>query len=170
MNEIGVASVINYVHAVGDWFESDLGSYRFAMLPLSFEGIAAAGALRPTARTAQATNLLAHMERACAAPLDSGDGRFAAALRIETRIVGSGSTDAMPIKFAAGPDAVKVELTEEEFRRRWPHEHKKWCAYQKANSGAFRKQRVSCPCKRSFAAMPGSLKIGGSASMIPNQN
>jgi hypothetical protein len=124
VHEIGAASVINYVHAVGDWFNHDLGSFRFAILPLSFEGITAAR-LHPARRSAQATNLLAHMERACATLPESADGRFAIALRIETRIVGTRSTDAVPVKFGVGPDAAKVELTEDVFRRRWPYDYKK---------------------------------------------
>jgi len=39
VHAVGAASVINYVRAVGDWFQFDLNSYRFAILPLSLEGV-----------------------------------------------------------------------------------------------------------------------------------
>lgn|GEM_PF-1674993 len=125
VHEVGTASIRNYVRAVGDWFDHDLGSYRFAVMPLSFEGVAAAQALRPAKRSAQTANLLAHMERACAVPPTAADEEFCVSLRIETKIVGTRSAEATPVKFASDPDAVKIQLTEDEFRRRWPHDYDK---------------------------------------------
>lgn len=123
VHEIGTASLLNYVAALGDWFDHDLGSHRFAILPLSFEA-ASAKAVKAPRRSEQAANLLAHMERACADIPGSADGRYAVSLRVETRIVGGRTTDAVPVKLGKGPDAVKVELTDEAFKDRWPHEHK----------------------------------------------
>jgi len=124
VNEVGTASLINYVQVVGDWFEQDLGAHRFAILPLAFDGVAAPKALKPPKRTQQAAKLLDHLERAAAAPPTSTvDERFTVAVRIETTIVGRRSPEAIPVKFDGGPTATKVELTEEEFRRHWPHDH-----------------------------------------------
>jgi hypothetical protein len=131
VHEIGAASVINYVHVVADWFDHRLESYRFAILPLSFEGVTGARALNPARRNTHTTNLLAYIERAFAASSGSADGRFSVAVRLETRIVGARSPDAISIKFGAGPDSVKVELTEDNFRRRWPHDYMRMVALVK---------------------------------------
>jgi hypothetical protein len=129
IHEIGAASVLNYVHAVGDWFDYSLESYRFAILPFSFDAATTGRALQPTKRTGTSANLLAHIERTSAASSGSADGRFCVAVRIETRIVGTRSNDAVPIKLAGEiPGAVKVELTEEEFRRHWPHDYDRMVA------------------------------------------
>lgn len=123
VHEIGAASVRNYVHVAGDWFGCDFGSYRFAILPFSFDDLAEARTLHQARRSAPTAKLLAHMARAAAAG-GSADGRFSVALRIDTRLVGTRAADAVPIRLAAGEGVVKVELIEEEFRRRWPHDHK----------------------------------------------
>lgn len=119
VHEIGTASLVNYAATLAEWFDRDLGSHRFSILPLSFEPASAAKAVPPR-RSRQAANLLAHMERTCHEQAALDTGRFAVSLRVETRIVGSQTAGAVPIKLGKGVDAAKVELTEDEFRRRWP--------------------------------------------------
>lgn len=119
VHEIGTASLINYVTVLAEWFNRDLSSQRFSILPLSFDSVAVVTAV-PSRRSLQAANLLAHMERTCGEQATLATGPFAVSLRVETRIVGSQVAGATPIKLAKGPDAAKVELTEDELRRRWP--------------------------------------------------
>lgn len=139
VNEIGTASLVNYVQVIGDWFAHDLGPHRFAILPLSFEGITGAKALKPPHRTQQAKNLLDYMERASTAPRPIGeDARFAVSVRVETKIVGSRAADAIPMKLGKGADAVPVKLSEEEIRRRWPHDHRSLVAQVRKRVPGFK--------------------------------
>lgn len=131
VHEVGVAALRNYAAMLGDWFGQDLSAYRFAILPLSFDGAVAAQVVPAARRSEQAQNLLAHMERAIAEARPPSDGRFAISLRVETRIVGAGAADAVGIKLGKGPGAVPVELTEAEFLKRWPYEHKQMVAMVK---------------------------------------
>lgn len=96
VHEIGTATLVNYTAILSEWFDRDLGSYRFSILPLSFEPAAAVAAVKPR-RSQQAANLLAHMERTCAEKASLASGRFAVSLRIETTIVGSRAAGAAPI-------------------------------------------------------------------------
>jgi hypothetical protein len=123
VHEVGVAALRNYATALADWFEHDISTLRFAILPLSFDGAVAAQVVPAAKRSQQAQNLLAHMERAIAGATAPTDGRFAVSLRVETRIVGNRAQDAVPIKHGKGPDAAKVELTEEALRQGWPHDY-----------------------------------------------
>ncbi len=52
--------------------------------------------------------------------LSGPTGQYAAAVRVETRIVGSRTEDAIPIRLGIGPDAAKVVLTDEQVVDRWP--------------------------------------------------
>ena len=90
---------------------------------MSFDGAASAQVVPAAKRSQQAQNLFAHMDRAIADAAAPKDGRFAVSLRIETRIVGNRAQDAVPIKHGRGPDAAKVELTEEALRQGWPHDY-----------------------------------------------
>jgi hypothetical protein len=131
VHEVGVAALRNYATALADWFEHDISNLRFAILPLSFDSAVAAQVVPAAKRSQQAQNLLAHMERAIADAPASSDGRFAVSLRVETKIVGAGTTDAVAIKLGKGPGAVLVELTDAEFLKRWPHDHKQLVALVK---------------------------------------
>lgn len=123
VHEVGVAALRNYAAALADWFDHDISSLRFAILPLSFDGAVAAQVVPAAKRTKQAQNLLAHMERAIAGASVPTDSRFAVSLRVETRIVGNRAPDAVPIKHGKGPNAAIVELTEEALRQGWPHDY-----------------------------------------------
>lgn len=123
VHEVGVAALRNYTTALADWFDHDISSLRFAILPLSFDGAVAAQVVPAAKRTQQAQNLLAHMERAIVGASAPTDSRFAVSLRVETRIVGNRAPDAVPIKHGKGPDAAMVELTEEALRQGWPHDY-----------------------------------------------
>lgn len=120
VHEIGVAALRNYAAVLSDWFDHDLTGLRFAILPLSFDGMPEAQVLPARKRSAQAQNLLRHLSEAVGTPSPSADARFSVALRVEARIVGTGAADAVPVKLGKGPDAVVVELTEQEFLKRWP--------------------------------------------------
>ena len=50
---------------------------------------------------------------------------------IVTRIAGSREPDAVPVKLGKGEGAVKVELTEDVLRQRWPHDYKQLTAMVK---------------------------------------
>jgi len=131
VHEIGVAALRNFATVLADWFEQDISSLRFAILPLSFDGAVAAQVVPAASRNEQAQNLLAHMNRAIAASEAPKDNRFAVALRIETKIVGAGAAGATLIKLGRGPEAVLVEVTETALLERWPHDHKAMVAIVK---------------------------------------
>jgi hypothetical protein len=131
VHEVGVAALRNYATAIADWFEHDISTLRFAILPLSFDGAVAAQVVPVARRSQQAQNLLAHMERAIAEAPASSDGRFTVSLRVETKIVGAGRADAVAMKLGKGPGAVLFELTDAEFLKRWPHGYKQMVALVK---------------------------------------
>ncbi len=123
VHEIGTASLMNYVAVLGDWFEYDIGPHRFAILPLSFD-TADVRAVQVRGRSRQIANLLAHMDRIVAEQPNSPDDRFRVAVHVVTHIAGSREPDAVPVKLGKGDGAVKVELTEDVLRQRWPHDYK----------------------------------------------
>lgn len=132
VHEVGIAALRNYATAVADWFDHDISSLRFAILPLSFDGAVAAQVIPAARRSQQAQNLLAHMNQAISCAPAPEDDRFAVSLRIETKIVGAGAADAVPIKLSKGPNAVLVELTDAQFLTRWPLDYKKTVALVKS--------------------------------------
>jgi hypothetical protein len=117
---VGCACLRNYAAAVGEWFDEDLSKHRFMILPLSFEGAGGPALAIAGRRSRQVANLMAYLDRAADAQPPMYDGLYAAAIQVETRIVGSRVKDATALRFGGGPGAPEVMLTEERIADRWP--------------------------------------------------
>ena len=119
----GCGCLSNYAKVVGQWFDEDLSEHRFMILPLSFEGVGGSALAVQGRRSRQAANLMTYLDRAADAyPLTEGK-QYASAIRVETRIVGGRSKDAVQVRLGGGPDAPKVALTEAEMNGRFPHDY-----------------------------------------------
>ena len=119
-HEAGSACLRNYAAAVAEWFDHDLSEHRFMILPLSFEGAGGGALAIPARRPLQVANLIAYLDRAAETAPATTNSPYAAAIRVETRIVGSRAKDAAAFRLGGGPEAPEVRLTEEEIRSRWP--------------------------------------------------
>lgn len=124
---LAVAAVRNYVRALSDWFDEDLSGYRFSILPLSFEADAG-GLVLPGARRSRTVEALQRHIESTAARAPAGEGRYAIALRIETRMVGARQRDAIPIRQGRGADAAQVAMNEELLLERYPLRYADLCA------------------------------------------
>ena len=122
-HEACCACIRNFVAAVGEWFDHDLSEHRFMILPLSFDAVTGPALTVPSRRTRQAANLMAFLDRAGDEHPVQDKTSYAAAVKVETRIVGSRNPDAAAIKLCSGPDATKVTLTEEQIADRWPYDY-----------------------------------------------
>jgi hypothetical protein len=120
VHEVGCACLRNYAAAVAEWFDQDLSEHRFMILPLSFDGAGSEASVVPGRRSRQAANLMTYLDQASDAHPTSGGSQYAAALRVETRIVGGRVRDAIAVRLSSGPEVPKVELTEADIVDRYP--------------------------------------------------
>ena len=151
VHEIGTASLMNYVAVLDDWFDYDIWPHRFAIMPLSFDS-ADVRAVQVRGRSKQIANLLAHMDRVLAEQPNSADNRFRVAVQVVTRIAGSREPYAVPVKLGKGDGAVKVELTEEVLRQRWPYDHRQLTALVKERVSGLRINRAFHAAISSFSS------------------
>lgn len=122
-HEACCACIRNFVAAVGEWFDHDLSEHRFMILPLSFDAVTGPALAVPSRRTRQAANLMAFLDRASDEYPVQEKTPYAAAVKVETRIVGSKNHDAAAVRLGGGPDARKVTLTDEQIADRWPYDY-----------------------------------------------
>lgn len=115
---VGCACLRNYAAAISEWFDQDLSEHRFMILPLSFEG--KDGLKIPGRRSTQAANLLAYLDQASDAHPASDTSRYAASVRVETRIVGSRAKDAPAMRLTGGSGTPTVALTDEQIANQYP--------------------------------------------------
>ncbi|TDH58017.1 DUF3644 domain-containing protein [Dankookia rubra] len=122
-HEASTACIHNFVVAVGEWFDHSLSEHRFMIMPLSFDAATGPALAVPGRRTQQAANLMAFLDRASDDYPVRASSAYAAAVKLETRIVGGRNKDAAAVRLTGGPDAPEFRLSEEKIRDNWPMDY-----------------------------------------------
>lgn len=124
LQEIGAASLKNFVSVIGEWFDRDLSEFNFYLMPLSFTKL-------PTQTKAivfnnEEKNFLTYLKRLKIRE-DKTDSKYRVAIDIDVRFVRSQAGDALDVHIAApeDPNAVPIHLTEEKILERYPWDYKK---------------------------------------------
>jgi hypothetical protein len=124
LQEVGSAALKNFARAVTSWFGVDLSRFNFYLMPLAFHA--------PTAMMESLTHghqpeavrkllqYIADKEREH--PSDETKD-FNVTLQVELRFIRTAGIAAAPVRVARGPDAVRVEMAEEDVRRNFPWEY-----------------------------------------------
>lgn len=118
--EIEIACVKNFVLLVKHWFAIDLSKYLSLCLPLSFIGGSAEA--ESIVVTADENRLLKYLQKLASTACTPGSD-FAVAIRIDLRLERSALTSASRIRISSDPDAVKVTLSEEDIRAKYPWDY-----------------------------------------------
>jgi hypothetical protein len=120
LQEIGSASLKNFVVLVGEWFERGLDEFNFYLMPLSFMSTPSSVdlvALNPAEK--KFLSYVNTLERE-----DTRNDRFAVAVNVKISFTKSKVKDALSVVVdPMDPNATKVQLTEEEFRDCYPWEY-----------------------------------------------
>ena len=120
LQEIGSASLKNYVNIMSDWFNRDLSDFNFYLMPLTFISV-------PTSTTAiilnpQEKNFLTFIDNLEAGD-KSDDNRFSITVNVDIKFTRSKAKDALNVKISNDPNATEVRLTEEQIREKYPWDY-----------------------------------------------
>ena len=118
LQEIGAASLENFVSLVSEWFNCDLNEFNFYLMPLSFVDL-------PTQTKAivsnkEEQNFLNYLENL---EVEAGS-KYSVTVDIGVRFLRSREKDAIGVHTTSNPDAQKVYLTDEEIRKEYPWTYK----------------------------------------------
>lgn len=120
IQEVGTATVKNFVSAVQDWFGEDLSRFNLYLMPLSFVGL-------PHTLEGVALNKYEKQWAEYLQQMNEGHddpaARYAVTVNIEVRFVRSKAASAAPIRVTTDPKAPAVRLTEEQLRERYPWDY-----------------------------------------------
>ena len=122
VQEIGTASLRNYLTAAGEWFEMDLSQYNFYLMPMSFLYPVDTTGLSLDGSEEEMRNMLAYFHEVERRYESDSITPYSISLRIETRFV-KVTTDepAMRVQYTDDPDAPEVKVTEESvIERKYP--------------------------------------------------
>lgn len=116
LQEVGSACVKNFVQACKDWFAFDLSCYNFYLMPLAFVDTSTAAAL--VTLNKEESNLIQYIAALDAANDPNSD--YSVSVNVELRFSKSKASDALAVQMSNDPNAAKVQLTQEQFKDKYP--------------------------------------------------
>lgn len=116
LQEVGSACVKNFVQVCKDWFEFDLSCYNFYLMPLAFVDTSTTASL--VTLNKEETNLIQYISALDAANDPSSD--YSVSVNVELRFSKSKTSDALAVQISNDPNAAKIQLTQEQFKDRYP--------------------------------------------------
>lgn len=120
LQEVGSATVKNFVRAIQDWFKIDLTKYNFYLMPLAF--VAHPRRVQGVALTREEKNVAEFISaQEVAAP---GTDDYAVAVNIEMVFSKSKASDALKVQLSNDPNAPRVQFDEEQIKDRYPLNYK----------------------------------------------
>ena len=120
IQEIGTASLKNYVILYKKWFGRDLSTYNFYLMPLSFVQVPKeADIVLLNTEEKNFFNFVNELEDKSTNPSEE----YSIALNTTVKFTKSTSKDDIKVALSQDKDAIKVNLTEEEIRSRYPFDY-----------------------------------------------
>jgi hypothetical protein len=127
--EIGTASLKNYLTLIIEWFDYNLSKYNFFLMPLSFfHEFEAIKSFSVNNNKAQIENLLKYISAKEKETPSDEEKDFNISLRLDTKFVKSTSTDSLLVNYSTDPDAIKINVQEEDALKGFPLDYDKLTA------------------------------------------
>lgn len=116
LQEVGSATVKNFVKASQSWFNADLSEFNFYLMPLAF--LAPTRNLSVVPLNREERNLATYISGLEAANDPSND--YAVSVNVEIKFSRSKASDALNVQLTNDPAAPKLHLTDEQIKDRYP--------------------------------------------------
>lgn len=122
--ETGTASLKNYLKLITDWFDYDLSKYNFFLMPMTFfHEFEALSSNSINSNKEQIKNLLKYIsEKEKQTPSDETK-EYNITLKLETKFVKSTETDSLLVHYSDSPDALRINVTEEDALKGFPFDY-----------------------------------------------
>ena len=119
IQELGTATLKNYVALYKKWFEKDLSDYNFYLMPLSF--------VQPPKNpdvlllNTEEKNFFKYIDEL--EDESTPDGEYSIALNVDVKFSKSTSKEAIKVALSQDDDAIKVTFTEEQLKEKYPMDY-----------------------------------------------
>jgi len=118
--EIGTATLRNYLFLATEWFQLDLSTYNFFLMPISFyHGFEAAEPATRVHYPEQVQRLLSYLDALENQPVDEAAKQHVA-LRLETKLVRGKDTASVAFRWTDDPSAPAITVREEDILKNYP--------------------------------------------------
>jgi len=119
--EIGTASVRNFIDLAQRWFYEDFSEYSLYLMPIGF--VPVLGTVEGVSPTADEEKLLDYLELLISGTDDKQSEGYSVALEVDISMKRSSSDATMKVAVTDDPSALKVQLTEEDIRKKYPWDY-----------------------------------------------
>ena len=117
LQEIGAASLENFVLLAKEWFDRDLSEFNFYLMPLSFVDL-------PTQTKAIVSNReernFLNYVKDLEAKADETDSKYFVTINMDVKFLRSRTRDALGVRTTSNPNAPEVRITEMDIREEYP--------------------------------------------------
>jgi hypothetical protein len=148
LQEVGSASVKNYVSAIKDWFDEDLTEFNFFLMPLSF--VAPPSSVDGIVLSKEEANLVKYINSADST--NDPKERYSVAVNINVTFSRSKVKDALQVQLSGDPGATPITLTEEQIRQKYRLTYGELIKECKKRYSDFKLDRKFYACKRDLEA------------------
>jgi hypothetical protein len=154
VQQIGSASLQNYLLLASNWFKLDLSQYNFFLMPISFfHGFEAAEPVTRAIYPAQIQKLLAYLDEREATDNDDPSGQHVA-LRIETKLLRGKGATAIEFRYTDDPNAPAISIREEDVLKNYPLTYKSLSDQLRARYSDFLENQRYHNIRHSFEKEP----------------
>lgn len=122
LQEIGAASLKNFVTAVRAWFDRDLTKYNFFLMPLSFMTLPAKA--EGIVLNAEEKKFLSFIDSMDTGPQEP-DSPYSVTINIDIKFTRSTAKDAPGIQVTTDPNAPQVRLTDTQIKDNYPWDYER---------------------------------------------
>jgi hypothetical protein len=135
LQELGTATVKNFVAAVKDWFDRDLSEFNFYLMPLSFMALPPETQVLVLNR--EERRFLDYLQ-GLRSENDDPAARYSVIVNVEVRFTRSKTSGALAVQVTNDPNAPAIRLTEEQIREKYPWDYKELTARCKKRYSDFK--------------------------------
>ena len=158
LQEIGTASIQNFVFIIKEWFDYDLSDFNFFLMPLSFIGIPSdTKAIFANKEEENFLNYLEHLKTKA----DDADSKYSVAINVEVKFMRSNAKDALNVQIVSPetPNALGLHVTEEQILKGYPWDYKKLTEKCKERYSDFKRNKNFHAIRRKLYEQEGERFI-----------
>lgn len=124
VQELASACVRNFVILSKDWFSRDLSPVLNLVLPLSF--VTGGGEVESVVVSPDESRLIKYLQHLAEADTDTSSP-YAVAVRLQVKLEKSSLASASKVQVSKDPEAVKITLSEQDIREKYPWDYRELC-------------------------------------------
>lgn len=149
--EIGTASVKNFIQIGKLWLDLDLSSRSLFLMPMGFLH---SGEVPGITISNDEQNVVSYLATLTAGVASDPARPYHVSLGIEVSFKRTSTENAIPFVHSAAPDALQIELSEEDIRKRWPWDYEELTDQVRRRYSDFKVNDKYHRLRREYASDP----------------